>query len=227
MDNKVKLYGKVTDFEGTPLPNTFVRIQDETFYVDLANTYTDQDGNYEIILEKGLYSSIWICQDYRNSQLEYWAWNVPVFNNLCLNARVDCLKLYGINVFRIHGNTELMIYFRPMSLNKGKDYKKENSSKLGLIDVCPNFKEDDIEININDNHVTILQINKVKESAGKEQFLYSYLVQVGLNTKIDIHQYNKINISIYDNQTNERGEGCMFWKEEDTVLRVPYRITKL
>lgn len=219
MCDKVKLFGKVTDFMNNPLSEAFIRVQDETFRYDIANTFTDQNGYYELLLDKGTYSSVWICQDYQETQLEYWARNVPIFSDLELNARVDGLEVYGGNVFRIHGYNQLMIYFRPMSLKRGNFLRNNDLIKsLQVIDTCPNLTFDNIHISVNNHDTTICQISKVRESIGNDQFMYSYLVQIDLNSKLNIHDYNKIHISILDEETGERGEGSIFWKDVDTVL---------
>lgn len=162
---------------------------------------------------------MWICQDYRGSQLEYWAWNVPVFGDTELNARVDGLELYRINVFRIHGYTQLMVYFRPMSLKRCKNLIKDGTIQGGLIDAAPSLSKDDIEIKVNGTCAKIYRINVVKEAVSEDRYMHAYLLHIGLDEAISIHRYNKIDICIFDRDTGEKGEGSVFWREEDTVLR--------
>lgn len=52
--NVAKIHGRVTDFDGNPLPGTEALVKDYSFD-DLYKGVTDEDGFYEIEAEKGVY----------------------------------------------------------------------------------------------------------------------------------------------------------------------------
>lgn len=227
---KVKIFGKVTDFNGTPLSDAVVELKNDKFE-DIQAVSTDQNGAYRLDVEKGLYYAFYACKDYKINYLEYWAWNVPVFDDLELNVRIDGLEVYAVNAFRIQGGyPSLSLFFRPMSLQKAKDLEalgainikdKLVSDSIAIIDICPVLSKEDMAISIDGQIVPVLTTNKILEYIGnagegkKIQQMYSYLVQVGLpdNYQNDIQAYKKINISLTDRKTGEKGEASLFWKE--------------
>lgn len=234
MDNKhVKIYGKVTDFNNTPLSGAIVRLINNKFE-DLYITSTDDDGKYELEIEQGLYYTFYACKDYKINYLEYWAWNVPIFNDMKLDARIDGLELYGLNAFRVQGAyPSISLYFRPMSLKKGKELEelaywnsktKTDKKFIEILDICPELSKKDIEVQIDGEKVEVFEANKILEYCGKadcdkNQYIYSYLIQIALpasyrNRK---YEYKKIHITLTDRKTGEKGEGSVFWKEEKSM----------
>lgn len=196
------IYGKVTDFNGAPIIGVDVRVKNRNFY-DLYSTLSDEDGYYELSVEERLYYCMYACKDYEINYLEYWAWNVPAFNNLEINPQINGLEVYAINAFRHQGAyPSLLIYFRPMSLYKLK--KKEES-------MCPIIIKEDIDVSINDEKVKVLFLNNVDEYAG-EITMGAYLIQVSLPRKFKGNQYNKIDIVIEDRDTLEKGKGTAYYK---------------
>jgi len=63
-----------------------------------------------------------------------------------------------------------------------------------------------------DAPMNILRVNKVTEQVGEHQFIYSYLVHAQAKIPIEPEKYMKIHVSVFDRETNERGEGSLFWK---------------
>lgn len=222
----VKVYGKVTDFNGTPLSKAEVRLTDDKFE-DIYKTYTDSDGRYEIDVEKGVYYTFYACKDYKINYLEYWAWDVPIFDNMEINAQIDGLEIYSLTAFRVKWNfLQLMLYFRPMSLKRAKELEKSGAinfkeksveDSLEVIDICPELTKNDVEVHINNEKVEVFEVNKVKEYGGKNQYMYSYLVHVGLKKETNKYEYNKVHITLTDRKTGEKGEGSVFWKDEKTM----------
>ncbi|WP_425448833.1 carboxypeptidase-like regulatory domain-containing protein [Dethiothermospora halolimnae] len=224
MNNEcVKVYGNITDFNGTPLSKAEVRLTNDKFE-NIYKTYTDDDGKYELNVEKGVYYAFYACKDYKVNYLEYWAWNVPLFDNMEINAQIDGLEIYSLTAFPVKWSfPQLMVYFRPMSLKKAKELeesgicnfkKKSVADSVELIDICPELTKNDIEVFINNKKVEVFQINRVKEYGGENKYIYSYLIHVGLNNGTDRYEYNKVDIRLTDRETEEKGEGSVFWKEE-------------
>jgi hypothetical protein len=208
----MKLYGTVTDFEGRPLGSAEVRVDGRDFQADLAHSLTDEHGRYELDLAPGVYLDVWICKDYGEKMLEYWAWHVPVYGNLELNARVDRLEVYGLNAFWPRQRQTLMVFFRPMGLTRALAWKSSNPEPPGLIDIAPRLAPEDIEITIDGHPAPLLCVNKVREEAPPSNYMDAYLVHVQANGMRETDAYRKIDVAIVDRETHERGEGTVFWR---------------
>ena len=226
VNEQVKVYGKVTDFNGTPLSGAEVRLMNDKFE-DIHVTYTDDQGNYEIKAEKGVYFHFYACKDYKVNYLEYWAGNIPIFDDMELNAQIDGLEIYSLTAFRVKwGFPQLMLYFRPMSLKRANELEKIGNinfkekivdESIKIIDIAPELTKEDIEVHVNGEKSEVYQVNKVLEYGSEGQSIYSYLVHVSLNKDVNKFEYNKVHLSLFDRKTGERGEGSVFWKEEETV----------
>lgn len=63
--------------------------------------------------------------DEADMRLEFWAWNLPAYDDMELDIRYDKLELYGTNVISEYGGRkELLIYTRPMSVTKSIDFSR-------------------------------------------------------------------------------------------------------
>jgi hypothetical protein len=208
----MKLHGRVTDFEGRPLHDALVNVLGRGFERDIATVSTDEYGMYEVELESGTYLAVWICKDYKEKMLEYWAWHVPVYNDLEMNARVDGLELYGVNAFWPRQRSTVMVFFRPMSLKRYKAHGSTDDFGPGLIPLCPNLSPEDIEITIDGAPAPLLCVSKVREEAPPDQYSDAYLAHVEAEGIQETDAYRKINVAIVDRETGERGEGSVFWR---------------
>jgi hypothetical protein len=207
----MKLHGRVTDFEGRPVHNALVRVLERGFRGDIATALTDEYGMYGVEIESGTYLGIWICKDYKEKALEYWAWHVPVYDDLELNARVDGLEVYGLNVFWPRHASVLMVYFRPMSLKRVRAYESGKHDEAGLIDIAPNLRPADIEVAIDGEAAPLLCVNKVREQTPPD-YMDAYLVHVQADGILETDAYRKINVAIVDRETQEKGEASVFWR---------------
>jgi len=222
----VKIYGKVTDFSGNPLEGTEINLCGDRFQLSYQ-TYSDKDGNYSLSVEEGHYIALVALKDYGEKNLEYWAWNILAYNDLEINPRIDGLEMYGMHAWSPHVPFgTFIIYFRPMSLKKGKlirdqlgslpniaDVKKiaPNLVKMGnVLDVGPELTRDDIRVEINGESVDVLEINRVTEFAGEGQSIFAYLIQTGVPVHQTYLDYDKICVTVADPETGEMGEGCYY-----------------
>jgi hypothetical protein len=220
MDHLIKIFGKLTDFDGNAIADGEVVIKDALFK-DVYRTTTDECGKYVLEVEKRSYMAIAAVKDYVINKLEYWGWNLPAFQDTEINIRIDGLEVYAINAFMIqrsHPYTSMMIYFRPMSLKRylmNKD--KLNDSNEVLIDLSPKLNEEDMEIKINEKPVNILGMNRIIEKAvDSPHELYGYIVQVAIPENVHSQGYMKIQIALNDHETGERGEGSLFWHKPES-----------
>ncbi len=234
---KFVITGKVTDFNGQPIDSATIRLKNRVFE-DIYETLSDLNGNYSLEVKKGDYYCLYAIKlsEYRVNRLEYWAWNVPVYEDLVINPQYDKMEIYGINVFepQVTPHETYMLYFRPMSLSKtlkiaakqevnNKAFQKaERAEDLldksdKLIDVSPDtITPDELTIEINGVKAKIVGINKTTEYA-RGILMYGYQVQV-LKPKNNKEQpelkYDKISITLCSSETSEIGKGEAFVKRQ-------------
>jgi hypothetical protein len=208
----MKLYGTVTDFGGRPLEGAEVRVDGRDFRAYVTYALTDEHGRYELDLAPGTYLDVWICRDYKEKMLEYWAWHVPMEGDRELNARVHRLEVYGLNAFWPRQRATLMVFFRPMSLTRALAWQSGNPNQPGAIDIVPRLGAEDIEITIDGRPAPLLCVNKVREEAPPNNYMDAYLVHVQADGIYATDAYRKIDVTIVDRETDERGEGTVFWR---------------
>ncbi|MBP1631257.1 MAG: carboxypeptidase regulatory-like protein [Bacteroidetes bacterium] len=232
---KVSLSGTVTDFDGNPIDSVSVRLKNKKFE-NVYETLTDINGRFSLQVEKGNYYCLYAIKlsDYRKTKLEYWTWNVPIFEDIEINPQYNNMEIYGINVFepQVGPYETYMIYFRPMSLKKSNEivenqkidktaYEKvAKVEKLltpledNIFDIAPNnITSDELSVKINGIESKILNIQKVKDySRGIN--MYGYFIQVLKPEEIKTMDvvYDKITIVLNSLESNEIGMGEAFFK---------------
>lgn len=179
------LYGNVKDKNGHAVSGANVEVKDEGFQT-IYQTLSDAQGAYSIDLPSGKYPFVTAVKDYGVKNLEYWCQNINLAQDLQLDIRFDTLEIYGLHVFSVKGAyPSLMVYFRPMSLEK---YKK------GDMDICPTIKS--VHVFVNSVEVFILEQSKVLEYIG-DRALSAFLLQVEMPK--NINRWNRVDIEIRDN----------------------------
>jgi hypothetical protein len=209
----VRIYGCVTDFDGTPLDGVQIRVMNSKFN-PVVETISDDLGHYEVQVPEGRYMALVAVRDseYRSSRLEYWAWNILARNDLEIDPRYDRMEIYAMNAFRPQGGyPSYMVYFRPMSLSMLQEGVQEDSTFLAqsVIDIAPRLTDGDMSITINDQQVRILSISRVKESGGPSS-LYGYLIQCELPQEPSSDSYDRIRIIATDPISGDMGEGLLY-----------------
>ena len=233
--DKFMITGRVTDFDGIPLDSVTIQLKNRAFE-NIYETLSDSNGNYSMEVNKGNYYCMYAIKlsKYRVNRLEYWAWNVPVFEDMVINPQYDRMEIYAINVFepQVTPQEAYMIYFRPMSLQKTlaiasklkvdrKEFQKADQAEdllkktNELINVSPDtITSDELKIEINGVAAEIVGINKITEYA-RGILMYGYYVQVlkapNYNEQSEL-KYDKISITLHSSETGEMGKGETFVK---------------
>jgi hypothetical protein len=204
---KVIITGKVTDFNNNSIDSAKVEIKNYNCQT-IDSTYSTRNGNYSLTVDKGLYVSL-VCiktQDYRTNNLEFWAWNIPAFENTTLNIHYDKLEIYGVNVFKIqYAYPGYTIYFRPMSLTRFKNK---------MSDISPSIENLDLTVEINGKNVKINSIEKVSEFCNNKMQLNGFLIQTDLPDSINNKDYDIIRILGKDKETGDIGEAIYYKTKE-------------
>lgn len=231
----VTLYGVVTDVNNEPVDSASVWLKNRLdniatedkrqLFENAYETLTDKEGRFSIEVEKGTYYCLYAIKesDYGKTKLEYWAWNLPIYEDLELNPQYDRLEIYGINASEPQtGPFETyQIYFRPMSLTKALKLPK---GKLEVIDIAPKtISKEELEVKLNGVLAEVVAINKVEEYA-RGTTMYGYLIQIKKpkpnltltkSTEM-VKGYDKISIILKSTETNEFGKGEYFVKRIGT-----------
>lgn len=143
----VSISGTITDFNGNPIDSCAVMIMNPDFST-AYETVSDDSGRYALSgVPRGKYACLYALRlkeyprqnmvDEPDMRLEFWAWNLPAYDDMELNIRYDKLELYGTNVISEYGGRkELLIYTRPMSVTKSIDFFKadDRSDKTVTVD---------------------------------------------------------------------------------------------
>ena len=180
------LSGYTRDKDSNPIAGANVYIMSERFE-PLHQTVSDERGFYSLDLPAGKYKYLVAVKDYGEKYLEYWCENIDLSEDRSIDARFDTLEVYGLNVFRVMGgHPALMVYFRPMSLEK---------FRAGEADICPDITS--IRAFVNGGEVSVLETNKVREFAG-DRSMSAYLIQAALPE--GVNEWERVDIEIRDDK---------------------------
>lgn len=182
------LEGYVTDKNRKPVANAVVEIKEENFNT-LFSTESDNNGYYIFDIPAGKYPFLIAVKDYQSNFLEYWCQDIPLQDNMVLNVSFDKLEIYGLHVFPVKGaGNSLMVYFRPMSLQKFQQRDK---------DIAP--ENITIKVVIDNQEMPIITNNLVKEFGGDRE-MTAYLIQVE-TTEINM-VWHRLDLQIWDKYDN-------------------------
>jgi len=229
----VTLYGKVTDFNNQPVDSASVWLKHSIDTISVKNknllfenayeTLTDHKGNFSIEVAKGTYYCLYAIKeiDYGKTKLEYWAWNLPIYDDLEINPKYDRMEVYGINAYepQMGPFKTYQVYFRPMSLTKALKIPK--NVKLDTIDIAPkSISLDELDVKMNGIDAKIVSINKINEYT-RGNYMIGYLIQF-IKPKNEseiknqselVEGYDKISITLHSKETDEKGMGEYFVKK--------------
>ena len=184
----MKLFGYARSKDSQPISGAVVEIKDTDFQT-LYWTESDEQGFYQIDAANAVYPFVAAVKDCGVRYLEYWCQNLDLNQDQRLDVKFDTLEIYGLHPFWIKGGLNaLMVYFRPMSLDK---FQK------GERDIAPEV--DHIQVTLDGKTAEILVRNQVRESIG-EQELTAYLLHVA-NPNVQ-RTWNRLDVELWDVEGN-------------------------
>ena len=184
----MKLFGYARSKDSQPISGAVIEIKDSDFQT-LYRTESDEQGFYQINAANAVYPFVAAVKDYGVRYLEYWCQNLDLNQDQRLDVKFDTLEIYGLHPFWIKGGLNaLMVYFRPMSLDK---FQK------GERDIAPEV--DRIQVTLDGKTAEILVRNQVRESIG-EQELTAYLLHVS-NPNVQ-RTWNRLDVELWDVEGN-------------------------
>ena len=219
MDAQAHIQGTVTNFANEPLAGAEVLLKRDDFS-DVARAVADSQGNYSMQVQAGRYNALCAVRDYQVKNLEFWAWDVQAYGDVKIDCRVGGLELYGIHAWQPSGAApSYLVYVRPMSLAKVTAAfmaagSMEALGKLPVLDIAPELSSNDIEVTVDGEKVDVLQVNKVREAAGPNQYMYGYVIQTNLPRAKQTGEHSVFDIVLTDPKSGEKGEGCLFMNKQ-------------
>ena len=184
----MRLFGYTCGKDGQPICGAVVEIKDTNFQT-LYRTESDEHGFYQIDVANAVYPFVAAVKDYGVRYLEYWCQNLDLNQDQRLDVKFDTLEIYGLHPFWIKGGLNaLMVYFRPMSLDK---FQK------GERDIAPELEC--IQVTLDGKAAEILVCNQVRESIGDRE-LTAYLIHVSNPNEQRI--WNRLDLELWDSKGN-------------------------
>lgn len=195
------IIGQVNDKNGRPVAQADVGVMNQHFE-PIAQTKTDEHGQYTLELPDGQYPFFLAVKDYGVNGLEYWCHDIVLEGKLELSCQIDKLEIYGLNLFTVKGaGPALSIYFRPMSLEK---------FLAGEKDIAPSITEQSLTCLVNGELCDLLVMNRVREYT-TDGPLTACLIQITRpGTLLD---RNKLDLLLEDEAGNF-GMGSLFFSRE-------------
>lgn len=184
----MRLFGYTCGKDGQPICGAVVEIKDTNFQT-LYRTESDEHGFYQIDVANAVYPFVAAVKDYGVRYLEYWCQNLDLNQDQRLDVKFDTLEIYGLHPFWIKGGLNaLMVYFRPMSLDK---FQK------GERDIAPELEC--IQVTLDGKAAEILVCNQVRESIGDRE-LTAYLIHV--SNPNEQRRWNRLDLELWDSKGN-------------------------
>lgn len=193
------LEGYVTAKNKRPMAGALVEVKNDRFQT-MYSTQSDDTGHYQLDIPAGRYPFLTAVKEYAVHYLEYWCQNISLQSNMTLDVSFDQLEIYGLHAFTVKGGmNSLMVYFRPMSLQKFLQ---------GMSDIVPDGMN--ITVFLDEEEVPVLKTNYVQEMAG-EQAMTACLIQVDASGKTT--PWQKLEVRVID-QEQHYGAASLFCSEE-------------
>lgn len=217
----ITIEGVVTNVNGEPVNTCNVYFNKEGFINDESvHVRCDKYGRYKANIEKGLYNSLFICDDeYGKTTLEFWGWNLNLIESQEINAVFDTLEVYSLSTWSSNGGSNsLFASFRPMSLNKAK-YKNKlvDDKTIAIMDITPSVTSSSINGFIDSHSIELLNYNWTYEkSSSCKNFPQNIDTSNGCYIPMIIAQFKKpklipgqhtLKIKLVDSITGNIGEG--------------------
>jgi hypothetical protein len=212
LSDLIEVTGTVVDFNNVPIEGASVQFKNEKF-TDLEAATTNARGEFHVRLPNRRYT-VFAVRDYGKNYLEYWHWNYQPSPEKPLRIKIDGIELYGMKAWTA-GSTELpslVVYFRPMSLQRWKDAGspgKDELPKSGHINIAPHFTANDVTATLNSAPLEILGLNSVKEYVKSDLSIQAFLIHLKLVKGSLSLPRGTICLTVHDPEISEFGMGCL------------------
>lgn len=204
----VTISGHVSDVAGNSLAGATVNLRDDAGTV-LYETTTDAGGNFVLSVAKRKYKALMIVKDYKVHYVEFWYWNYFPNSSQKIEAFVDGIELFGMNVWQVTPPDKegFMAYVRPMSLKLAKAVSLSPSG-CPLSTISPNLTEQNIDATVDGQSAVVWNVNRVKEFVDSSCSMDAFLIQLGNVTLGASTQSHRLCLKVRGRLTGEQGMGC-------------------
>lgn len=191
-----RLHGRITDFAGRPF-RAALCMHAYGFSDAGIGGWSDEAGNYSLILPERAYNSIFIDDEtYGIKTLEAWAWNIVLDADQQLDFKVGTAEVYGLNVWPNNGGfPTYFLTFRPMMLRGDRPLPIDKADALGqptydivpetlngrtfkVVKMAPDLKPGDLTITVNGVQAEIVSVQHYLETGADGAAMDAYLVQI-------------------------------------------------
>lgn len=213
-DETVRIWGKVTDFNGEPVAGATIMLKAADSFRDEYVTRTDSQGCYELMVNKGSYMVMFIMHRSETGMLDHDVWNFLAYKDMEINPTAGPVQLYSMGAFQVRGSNvgSLFIFFRPVDTTKLKPEIMERVD--GVSDVAPKLKIDDVSVLINGEEIEIYEVTRMREATQKGEWSISYLVQTASLRGFEKGDILRITVTVKDNETGVQGQGTVFYEKQ-------------
>jgi hypothetical protein len=214
-----RVSGVIQDAKGEPQSNADISIKNQAFD-NIVVDQADETGRFSLLLDSGLYYALYACKDYKVKNLEYWCWNLPVFQDLEFSITIDGLEIYAVNHYRIQLGPvyPFNLYARVMSLEKSKTYTVGSESESSdHIDIAPDLGDLELECSINGTPVAVNNVQMILEKYPEMPSISGFLATILDTAAIRNGEYNRLDINAKDHASAEIGQATYFWREPNYI----------
>ena len=191
--------GMMVDKDGDGVKEALVCLKGKRFE-NLYTTMTNEFGEYEMEITAGDYPYLMSVKEYGTQCLEFWCQDLVIDEELIINGVIDQLEIYGLKVFKVDGAyPALMVYFRPMSLQRVLECEENIAPEVASI-----------EIKVNKEELTVYVVNEVEEFIGEGETLRAYLMHVSMPRAGLKDDLNYLSLKIQDVEEHIGVAGTFF-----------------
>ncbi len=218
----ITIQGTVTDVNGLPVSKCDVFFNNEKWITDESvHVQCDENGRYSAKIEKGLYNSIYICDEekYGKTALEFWGWNLNLTESQTIDAAFDTIEVYSLSTWASNGGSNsIFASFRPMRLKEERHTnQKINNKVVAILDITPAINSDSIKGFIDNQPIELVNYNWTYEKVNScNGFPKNVDVSNGCYMPMIIAQFKKpklvagqhiLKVKLIDLTTKNIGEG--------------------
>ncbi len=168
-----RIYGRITDFNGNPIPAYVWAIPERELPNLIKNGFdgtvvqADRDGKYELWLPEEKITGIFIDdENYQKATFECWIWDVNLRRDIEINPRIDKVEIYNLRVWQSYlGEPPLHLHFIPCSLLRT------------LSKIPERLKRNEVKVYVNDEECKIKTFTEHK-TWFERGTLFSYILDI-------------------------------------------------
>jgi len=161
-----KIWGKVTNFEGNPIPAYLWAISEREVPIatkkgiDGTVVKADSFGNYELWLPEERIKCIFVADEtYHKETFECWIWELTPSKDIKINPHIDKLEIYNLHAWLAYLDySSAHIHFIPGSLARtlaSLERYKDKRKSADILSSFPRLKRSDVKVYVGEEECEI------------------------------------------------------------------------